>query len=717
MSTKEEIIEKFNLFPLVPLTSYSKKPFCQWSQKENWITDINGCNIKKFSWINKEGQKKQGQITGFALLLGKKSNVTVIDLDVGHSDDTNGIESFKKLIEDLPPEDIQVIKSTLTIQTPRGGYHLYFKYIEGIKGTANYFKNINLPGIDVRTEGNIVPIPSSKIQIDRGTTKIYSIKNDFSIQTMPKSLIDLFINHKCQQRKRGRPKESNKYYATSNEGSRDNTLISWLGHIVKCNPNLRNKDELLPLAEMYNLRYLNPPLAGDIVNDKVDSILNMAEPSYIDKNKIVPYRLAEAISMNETIISDDFTTYVYRENYYQELINDCYDEIDTLVSNKSLIKMSLVNEVSSQLKKQTNIAKLTNGAIKVVENQRGYINFKNGLYDVEKENFIPHSKDILSLYQVNSIYDPDKSDISGTNFERFLNTSICSEDISIIQEMIGLCLYPLTNKIAYFYILTGNGRNGKGVLLDVIQAIIPKQSTSHISLEDVDTKFTNSALKGKCLNVCSDDPTKYIDKTGALKRFTSGEPVDVEHKGKDPITIQPYITIISAMNSLPSISDKSQGLYDRLIMVPFNKSFGTKEEVEKGLKDMIRDPLLKEKIIKHELPNVVAWGMKGLKRIINNNYKLTISSHSIKAKNELRSENDSVYAFYNDCIYKSKGTEINATVLYEAYTSYCKFKGLISSSQSSFGKEIRSKYNIEKTKRGIGVFYLNIKIKSPYKEI
>ncbi|WP_061309234.1 bifunctional DNA primase/polymerase [Clostridium botulinum] len=191
-----ETIQQHGLLPLVPLTGYSKKPFCQWSKEENWIKDISGCDIKKFSWINKDGEQKQGQVTGFSLLLGKKSNITVIDLDIGHSDNINGIESFKELIKDLPSEDIEIIKSTFTTQTPRGGYHLYFKYVEGIKGIADYFKDINKPGIDVRTEGNLVPIPGTRIQLNgQGKALTYSINNNADIQLMPQSLIDLFKKH------------------------------------------------------------------------------------------------------------------------------------------------------------------------------------------------------------------------------------------------------------------------------------------------------------------------------------------------------------------------------------------------------------------------------------------------------------------------------------------------------------------------------------------
>ena len=62
--------------------------------------------------------------------------------------------------------------------------------------------------------------------------------------------------------------------------------------------------------------------------------------------------------------------------------------------------------------------------------------------------------------------------------------------------MLGVCLYPLTDKVAYFYFLTGEGRNGKGVLLDIILNIIPNEFRSGISIKDYDTQLANAELKG-----------------------------------------------------------------------------------------------------------------------------------------------------------------------------------------------------------------------------
>lgn len=687
LNTKE-IISNYNLFPLIPLTGYRKTPFCLWSKEENWIKNINGCDIKNFSWINKEGKKKQGQVTGFSLLLGRKSNITVIDLDIGHSKNINGIDSFKDLIKELPKEDIEVINSTFIVQTPRGGYHLYFKYVEGIKGISNYFNSIDKPGIDVRTEGNIVPIPSTKIQLN-GRTSTYSIKNNSEIKSMPKSLIDIFKKHQNKPVKEvttDKNTPNSKYYKLVNEGEgRDNALISWLGYMIKRNPNLKNKNELISLAEMYNLRYFNPPLDNKIIVEKVESIIKYSKLPYLnEKGKVIPYELSKFISTKNIIISDSLSSYIYCDNYYKEVENDFYNEIDKLIYDKELMKMNMINEVAEQIKKQNNIS--------IVENSRGYINFKNGLMDIRNRKLIPHTEEIISLGQINGSYVQEKSNILGTNFEKFLKTSLTTDLIAVVQEMLGVCLYPLTDKVAYFYLLTGEGRNGKGILLDLILNIIPKNFRSGISIKDYDTRFSNANIKGKSVNICTDDPTTRLEGVGNLKAVTAGEGIFVEKKGKDGLMIKAILTHISAINDLPSMQEKTNALFDRMIVIPFNKTFGTKEEVERGEKDMLKDPLLKEKIINSELDIIISWAMEGLFRVIDNNYEFTIPKILKDKKEEYREEVDSVRKWanlnYEPINPTSNDDYIKGSILFNIYRAWCLREGAKEVGRNNFYKSM-----------------------------
>ena len=86
---------------------------------------------KKRPWIRNwqrltksvEDPRKWDMATCYSILTGKKSQVTVIDVD---APDRAWFDKYWKKL-DLPP--------TTTVETPSGGLHLYYKYDERLKQT------------------------------------------------------------------------------------------------------------------------------------------------------------------------------------------------------------------------------------------------------------------------------------------------------------------------------------------------------------------------------------------------------------------------------------------------------------------------------------------------------------------------------------------------------------------------------------------------------
>jgi len=79
---------------------------------------------------------------------GEASDLIVVDVDPKHG----GIASLEEL-----ERKHGKLPTTLTVRTPSGGFHLYFRYVEGITNSPG-----GLPeGIDVRGEGGYVLVPPS----------------------------------------------------------------------------------------------------------------------------------------------------------------------------------------------------------------------------------------------------------------------------------------------------------------------------------------------------------------------------------------------------------------------------------------------------------------------------------------------------------------------------------------------------------------------------
>lgn len=107
-------------------------------QVEKWWTDRPNANI--------------------GIATGEVNGIVVIDVDVDNEKGLDGaitLASAEKEYGKLP--------DTWTVNTPRGGYHLYFKYPAGkaISIGTDIFNNTHGPGIDYRGNGGLVVAPPS----------------------------------------------------------------------------------------------------------------------------------------------------------------------------------------------------------------------------------------------------------------------------------------------------------------------------------------------------------------------------------------------------------------------------------------------------------------------------------------------------------------------------------------------------------------------------
>ena len=88
---------------------------------------------------------------GIALCTGARSGVVVLDFDYKPAKGLNGLEEFARICNgDIP--------ITLTVATPSGGFHMYFRH-PGWR-VKNSVSELG-PGIDVRGDGGMVVLPPS----------------------------------------------------------------------------------------------------------------------------------------------------------------------------------------------------------------------------------------------------------------------------------------------------------------------------------------------------------------------------------------------------------------------------------------------------------------------------------------------------------------------------------------------------------------------------
>lgn len=281
--------------------------------------------------------------------------------------------------------------------------------------------------------------------------------------------------------------------------------------------------------------------------------------------------------------------------------------------------------------------------------------FNNGTYNIKESNFEEgvFYKDDFTTKIMNCGYNKG----SLTSWKKYCQTTFNdAETIMLVQEMMGYVLYPECT-FEKSFILHGSGANGKSVLLNTVQELIGNGNTSYISMKDLEKSFLRSNLLGKSLNISS-ELEKSVGKTENFKKLVSGESVEAQFKYKDSFHFKNKAKLLFAMNQLSFINDLSDGLFRRLVIIPFENQF-MKEN---------RDPHLFDKI-NLEKDAIAEWSIRGLKRLIANNGNFTYVQAVEDMSKALKDNSNPILRFMEEG-YEITNDEVNYISKMELYTEY-----------------------------------------------
>ena len=238
-----------------------------------------------------------------------------------------------------------------------------------------------------------------------------------------------------------------------------------------------------------------------------------------------------------------------------------------------------------------------------------------------------------------------------------------------ICEMMGLLMADST-RYEVFWQLYGSGSNGKTVLLDVIKAMVGSHNVSFVTLPALIESFGAWPVAESKVNICGELPTdtgrgSLYAIEGEFKNCVSGGEIEYQKKNKDKYPAKCRARFVMATNSLPTFVDKSDGIWRRLRIVPFGEQI-TDEE---------KDVNLAEKIIRDEMPGVLAWALDGLAKVIKQG-GVSESDSGKRVKDEHRVGCDHERQFMSENYVRGGSDDrIKSTALYEHYKEWMQANG------------------------------------------
>lgn len=314
----------------------------------------------------------------------------------------------------------------------------------------------------------------------------------------------------------------------------------------------------------------------------------------------------------------------------------------------------------------------------------GFIALQNGILDIDKllaldpSCLIPHTPEWFSPICLPYDFDPAAQCPIWSNFMT-KNLEDDPERIYLMQEWAGYLLTPDTDQ-QKFVVFEGEGSNGKSVFCSAIRAMLGHENVSSVGLEFFGERFHLGTTLGKLANIVTD--CGELDKVaeGYLKQYTSGDSMFFDRKGISGFSAVPTARVMLATNNRPRFTDRSNGLWRRMILVPWRVQIQEEEKVKGMDKDWWW-------IKSGELPGIFRWALGGLKRL-RQQKRFTESELCNTALEDYRIESNPAREFLTDNCEANEYFTVMTQDLYASYKKWCGEHGYHPLGEKMFGREV-----------------------------
>jgi putative DNA primase/helicase len=364
-------------------------------------------------------------------------------------------------------------------------------------------------------------------------------------------------------------------------------------------------DQKLSAEDLLNSLTPRPRTCEDVVclsflsskNDYIIDAATIAGQNFILKAEDALYSDGHYVSIGGLL-------YRFTGSYYEEL-NEAKEKrriggwLKTYVEKVKGIWLNnradtaSVNAVFNWVVNQT--------AVDPVEVNPGGLNCSNGVVKINPDGshlLMPHDPKQIYTY-VGCKYDPN---IVATDCDRlleclepsqreiFLRTAAAALNLKLVRS-------KLTGRGVKGLLCHGEGSNGKDTLRAVLAAVFGRgmtgRSLSDFKSYDMGRKFALAGIEGSICNWASENTAKVdLDNIQSLKQFITGDPIDIERKGKDSYEYKSAAIFFANCNKLPSITGGTSAIEDRYGILRFDKTYVRNADPSQG--ELEADPRFKD---------------------------------------------------------------------------------------------------------------------------
>jgi P4 family phage/plasmid primase-like protien len=247
-----------------------------------------------------------------------------------------------------------------------------------------------------------------------------------------------------------------------------------------------------------------------------------------------------------------------------------------------------------------------------MDEQRHLIAFTDKVYDLDRHEARPIRPEDYICLNTGYAYPEKRHPSAQIELSATLRTLFeTTEDCETKEEFGALTCYALqsvatclhgTKKYEKFYVWTGNGGNGKGLLSELIKRTFGDyyHSIPHSCLTKVQDKKDApnppiAKAKGKRFVQASEPEAEDRLQAGVVKQYSGGDEITARDMYRSTVTYRPQFGLFLQTNAIPKLNRADGGVQRRMEVLEFPFKF-IKEPTEASHKPINED--LKDKIIK-----------------------------------------------------------------------------------------------------------------------
>lgn len=266
-----------------------------------------------------------------------------------------------------------------------------------------------------------------------------------------------------------------------------------------------------------------------------------------------------------------------------------------------------------------------------------------------------------------------------------------SESQQCLQEVFGYCLtYDTTQQ--KFFLFEGDGANGKGVVLQILTRLLGEANVSGLPLESFSETHGLESTLGKLVNVTSEVGDLDRVSEGKLKQFTGEDWMSFNPKYRPAFTAKATARLVIATNVRPPFRDRSNGLWRRLLIIPFPVSI-PEHQRNRQLADELAT----------ELAGIFNWAVAGAQALRVRGH-FSEPAVSRVAREEFQRDANPARVFLEERYgIDPDGDGVGKQVLYQEYHEFCVAGGYRPLNLAKFSQEVQRVYPAVKQGRPRGL--------------